>query len=67
LSMLRSCASPTQFGYVLDTIWKVTVFFSSLTVYQPNTEMLRRMISAYSSGVPVSRLLLAIFGTSLAT
>jgi hypothetical protein len=40
---------------------------SSLTSQAPNTAMLRRAICAYSSGVPVRRLLLAILGRSLTT
>src|ERR1700738_1320508 len=36
-------------------------------VQVPNTDRLRRMMPAYSSGVPVNRLLDAILGTSAAT
>src|SRR5258706_9318143 len=48
-------------------MWNVTVFLSSSTVYVPKSDRLRRMIAAYSSGVPVRRLFEAIFGRSLAT
>src|SRR3982074_3985423 len=65
--MVRVCASPSQFGNEDDTTVQVTFFLASSTVQVPNTDRLRRMMPAYSSGVPVRRLLDAILGTSPAT
>src|SRR3982074_1734213 len=65
--MVRVCASPSQFGNEDDTTVQVTFFLASSTVQVPNSDRLRRMIPAYSSGVAVMRLLDAILGTSPAT